>query len=190
MKNNINRAYQPNLPTMHLMPTMPHPAAAIIALRLADILRLAEAYADTQARALKDTQPEHKAMLQDVAQQWNIPMVEMWIELALGELSSLVAGYEKAPVASTNIHTSDSVGGQEAYSIALKVPPTLPQSSLSHVSRQMLQYLACRVLEEHTSLTLPDLANLWQSKAAAAASAIEDALKERTLYLPIRHNPW
>lgn len=165
-------------------------AKVVIGIGVEDVLRIVALYADAQARALKEEPSEWKAMLQDVVEEDNIAMVELWMELGLGELSGLVAGYEKKSVSRVDMHSTDSVGGKEAYRAVLTVPPTLPESTVQHVVREMMQYLACKVMEEMTSLVLPELAPTWQVKKQMVADAISSAMKERTEYIPVRWNPW
>lgn len=134
-------------------------------------------YAYVESHVLPPDAEHARHMVADVGEEGNVDRVTRVLDLGVSMCREMLYPWAKKEIGKTEL--DDTLTEREQYVIAMNVPSTMSQTTLTLVERQIHEYLVCRGVADWLSITNPQKAETWLAKAAEAESEIRVAIHSR-----------
>lgn len=118
-----------------------------------------------------------KHTVADVGEEGNVDRVTRVLDLGVSMCREALYPYAKKDIVQTAY--DDTLQERAQYVIVMKVPTTFSQTTLTLLERLIHEYLVCRGVADWLSITNPEKAEIWLSKAADAESELRVAVNTR-----------
>lgn len=145
------------------------------------VIESAERKAYTHIMALPEADVRRKALLADVGQQINSAEVGELMYGSMTELSEVLAGYLYEEASPVEVLANDEDAPCD-YVLNLCLPHTFLASSVDGIKQHAHLYVVNRVLEEWTSVVMPEIHETYAVKSAAEKSHIRRLALARSHY--------
>lgn len=128
--------------------------------------------------SVMDTESNHnRHMVQDVGEDGNVDRVTRVLDLAVARCKELLYPYTKRDIRRHAL--DDRLREPGVYGIVLKVPIDFSETTLTLTGKLVHEYLVCEALSDWMSITNPQKAEAWKSKATDALNEIRVGLRAR-----------
>lgn len=134
-------------------------------------------YAYVESHVLPPDAEHARHMVADVGEEGNVDRVTRVLDLGVSMCREMLYPWAKKEIGKTEL--DDTLTEREQYVIAMNVPSTMSQTTLTLVERQIHEYLVCRGVADWLSITNPQKAETWLAKAAEAESEMRVAIHSR-----------
>ena len=135
------------------------------------------AYIEGDGISEDDVHGRHRVM--DITDDGNMDRVVRVLDLAHAACVEMLYPYTKTDVPDDLKEMDDTTKEKESYAITLSLPDGISKSTLELLSKNVHEYLVCRVVADWLSMTRRESAATWTEKAEHAAYGVKTCLHTR-----------
>lgn len=135
------------------------------------------AYIEGDGISEDDVHSRHRVM--DITDDGNRDRVVRVLDLAHAACVEMLYPYTKTELPDDMEQMDNTTEEKEAYAITLRLPDGISKSTLELLSKNVHEYLVCRVVADWMSLTHPESTATWTDKADHAAYGVKTCLHTR-----------
>lgn len=126
----------------------------------------------------------------DIGEEGNVDRVSRILSLVHAEAVELLYPFTKQAVAEESVDDVLEVYTPDEYVIELDVPSSMSRTTIRLLSRQIHEFMVCRVLADWLSITNPQSSGVWLEKARAAEDEIVKAKSVHRGVFTRKLHPW
>ena len=127
-------------------------------------------------------------VLADVGERGNVDRVGRLLSVAHAEVLEMLYPFTKAGAVGGVM--DDRLEEPAEYVVEMRVPGGMSQTTVGLLSRQVHEYMVCRVLADWLSMTRPAASGAWRARAQEAAAGVERAKHARLGPQVRKMHPW
>ncbi len=135
-----------------------------------------------------DTEVHVRHTVQDVGEEGNVDRVSRVLNLAIERCRELLYPYTKEEAYITSLN--DILKKPDSYWLVLSLPKEFSQTTLYLLENLIHEYLVCMAVADWLSITNPEKAQIWETKANEAIKEAHDKLRNRTKPLRRKQHPF
>lgn len=130
-----------------------------------------------ESHTLGDDTEHNKHLIADVGEDGNVDRMTRIMSMCVSICRELLYPFAKKDVSRTEY---DDVLREKDYTIEMEVPLTYSQTTLHLLEKLIHEFIVCRCISEWLSITNPQKAEIWATKAEHAERCIRSSVSRRT----------